>query len=180
MVPTVYTDVKGHKIVTNQVSRALLYFLMLFIQHAKFVIFANLKRYRFFPELLFLLNNTCNVIKFGSIIDFSQYDQSNWSFIFGRLGFNNKRCLLCRKWEMQGSIQSSQPQLKCTSSSDSVQELKPVLRRSVLSLMSTLVVAAATSSSVGAKPMMPMMVEPDLPRWSLHLCCVNPIDHFRV
>ena len=80
-------------------------------------------------------------------------------------------CLVYRKWDMPVSAQlrllphQHQLQLRCSVAAPKpdVEESKPVLRRTVVSLMSTLFVAAATSS-VDAKPMMPMMVEPDLPR----------------
>lgn len=75
-----------------------------------------------------------------------------------------------RKWSTQISTQlrllPRQCQLRCSCAGPEpdAQESKPVLRRTIVSLMTTILVAAATSP-VGAKPMMPMMVEPDLPKF---------------
>ncbi|KAG0617161.1 hypothetical protein M758_5G169100 [Ceratodon purpureus] len=103
----------------------------------------------------------------GSFAGVMELRTSVSSVFSARTGFLSRSP---RKWDTQISTQLGilpyQHQLRCScaASESDAQDLKPVLRRTVVSLMSTLLVAAATSSA-GAKPMMPMMVEPDLPRF---------------
>lgn len=83
----------------------------------------------------------------------------------------------CRKFD-KGSTQSvtlarsspvrNQQEETCSFSTKlNVQESNALTRRTILSLMSSslFAAAAATSSCAGAKPMLPMMEEPDLPRY---------------
>lgn len=58
MVPTVYTDTRGRKISTNQVCSALLYFRLLFMQHANFIYYSLILRFSIPPfcTLLYIVS----------------------------------------------------------------------------------------------------------------------------